>query len=367
MIYTFNARDFLLYPAARDFYKLSDEDVYNMISADFNILKQRLDTKDIPYDSLKRALVPNQDKKKYETCFVFDTNQMEQDDYARAVFEKVLPVMDKKSTYSILYGDYVDILRDVEDSQIILRDSMNEVLTRCHSSKYQYSGQYFLIYVNSMTGNQRWEIVKCLLPYPWFLGFADVTYGSKFKSYISCILSCAYVKYKNYIIGAHPSDYPEDTDENEEDYLFRDNGFRFISMNEDSFGAFLTYKIETEAPDETDVSFSFNALFPKFNSLKKLKLTISDGRWGYLNDSEKGKNGILRVLDYGEQNIDEFLRDIYKKICANYIFNLEMNSYGVLKFNVCIETPTINGTRRKTTVALKYFPESGEMEVLTVT
>ena len=43
------------------------------------------------------------------------------------------------------------------------------------------------------------------------------------------------------------------------------------------------------------------------------------------------------------------------------------NEYGVMIFDVCVELPTINGHMRKTTVALKYLPDSGEMQVITIT
>ena len=34
--------------------------------------------------------------------------------------------------------------------------------------------------------------------------------------------------------------------------------------------------------------------------------------------------------------------------------------------NVCVDLPTINGNFRKTTVALKYHPNTGEMSIVTV-
>lgn len=39
---------------------------------------------------------------------------------------------------------------------------------------------------------------------------------------------------------------------------FASNGFLLSSINDDSYGAFLSYKIESEVPDKDDVSFSFN-------------------------------------------------------------------------------------------------------------
>ena len=62
-----------------------------------------------------------------------------------------------------------------------------------------------------------------------------------------------------------------------------------------------------------------------------------------------------------------FIREVYKRICANYIYNLRENEFGDLMFNICVDLPTINNHLRKTAIALKYYPEKGEMEIVTIT
>ena len=62
-----------------------------------------------------------------------------------------------------------------------------------------------------------------------------------------------------------------------------------------------------------------------------------------------------------------FTEEAFKKICANYIYNLKENQYGDLMFNVCVEFPTIHGNIRKTTIALKYYPDSGLIDIVTIT
>lgn len=149
-------------------------------------------------------MIPNQDKDKFETCFVIDSSQINSSDYGYYIFEKLIPLLDKESTYSILCGDYIDILRH-PSSQQLLRSAMNEVLARCHESKYMHSSQYYLIYVNRLSGGQRLKIVEGLYPYSWFAGFANLTYRSLFKSYLSNILTSVCIKSKNRIIISHPS------------------------------------------------------------------------------------------------------------------------------------------------------------------
>lgn len=367
-IYTFNNRGYIGFSVMKQCFEMSDEDVYREITEEHKILLKRLDMKGISYIDLKGALIPNQEKDKYETCLIIDSNQIQSSGYGRYVFEHLIPFLDGASTYSILHGDYIDIVNGGKEVQIQLKKAMEQGLHRYNDSKYQYSGQYYLIYFNRLTNTQRTRIVEGLEKYPWFTGYVDVTYNSSFKSYISCILSNLAVKYKKKIIAPHPSDYREEDNVNMLGYPFEENGFDYISIDELSFHPFLSYKIERISSDREDVGFSFNALFPKFDGLDKIRLGIKDEKWDkYLVDKVEGKGKILESLGYKEIEKERFIKTIYSKICSNYLYNLRKNEYGDYLFNVCIELETVNGNMRKTMVALKYLPNSGEMYVNTIT
>lgn len=371
MIYIINAAGYLLYPVAKSFFNLSDTDVYAMINDDHLKLLQRLAIKNINYDNLKRALVPNQEKDKKEICFIFDSLQINSNTYGNEIFNKLIPLLDKESTYSILAGDYIDTLKDVSNSQFILKEVLNEMIIKCNSSIYQHSSQYFLIYINSITESQAQFIIDGLKKFGWFYGYADFNLHSIFKTYLSTILSSVCIKNRATIIASHPSDYDDYENVNMLGYQFEESGFKFISINEDSFGPFLNYKIESMLPNRDDVGFSFNALFPKFDSIERLKINITNNRWINYFNIEKGNNGkagILETLDIDNISKDEFAEMIFKQICGKYIYNLRKNEYeNNYLFNVCIELLTKNKRKRKTTVALKYKPDSGEIEIVTIT
>lgn len=369
MIYTFDAKGFLLYPVMKAAFDLNDNAVYKAIHEGFDILQKQLSIKGISYESLKGALIPNQDKDKYETCFIIDSSQIGETDYGYYVFEKLIPFLDKESTYSILCGDYIDFLYKYQsDSQIWLRSEMNDVLIRCHESQYIHSSQYYLIYINRLSKGQRLKMIEGLYPYTWFTGFADVTYSSHFKSYISNILVPVCIKSKNKIVMSHPSDCVDEENINMRGFSFERNGFKLLSINEDSYGAFLSYKIESEVPNKDDVSFSFNALFPKFDSFEKIVLRISEDKWNkYLTEKETGKGQIIELLGYNPMEKERFINEVFKQICANYIYNLRKNEYGDFMFNVCVTLPTINGHLRRTTIALKYHPDIGTVDIMTIT
>lgn len=70
MICAFNARGFLTDPAMKSAFGLKDK-------ADDKTIQKQLILKKISYGSLNGALVPDQDKDKFETCFVFNSEQMD--------------------------------------------------------------------------------------------------------------------------------------------------------------------------------------------------------------------------------------------------------------------------------------------------
>lgn len=188
MIYTINTSNYLLYPVIKSYWSLTDMDVYKMINNEHSKLLQRLSIKHIEYNNLKRALIPNQEKDKKEGCFIFDSLQINFDIYGSEIFNKLIPVLDRESTYSILAGDYIDILQNVANSQSILKDTLEEMVIKYNSSIYQHSNQYFLIYINSMTEKQIQSIIEVLKEFHWFYGYADVN------------LQQPYFYYKKYLL-----------------------------------------------------------------------------------------------------------------------------------------------------------------------
>ena len=368
MIYTLNTNGYLLYPVAKTSLKLSDREVYDMINSEFLTMVNRLDEKGVDYDKLKRALIPNQDKDNNEVCFVFDSNLTDSDWYGYKIFSKLIPLMDKKSTYSILAGDYIDISRRNDaEMQVYLHKALSEVIDVWNESTYKHSSQYFLVYINSITKNQIVDILRELKNEKWFYGYALLNSTSNFKTYLSYILTHICIKARDRIIVRHPVDYEDNENINMIGYPYEENGFKLVSINEDSYGPFLSYKIESFLPDKDDISFSLNALFPKFDSTEKLKLNISESKWQYLIGNTTGKGGIINSLDIDDKDKNRFAELIFRHICGNYVYNLRRNNYGDYLFNVCVELPTKSNKIRRTTIALKYYPDSGIIDIVTIT
>ena len=369
-IFTINSTDYLFLPVAKEVLKLSEKEIYEEISSAFDTLNRRLEIKNIKYTDLKHALIPNQEMRFYETCLVFNTSMILEDNYGLVIFTKLLPLLGKDGIYSVLSGDYINISDDPTD-RLTEYSLLAENLTKSDTTDFDYNAEYYIVYFNRLSKPQHEKIITGLSCFSWFMGYIDLDYCFKLKTYLSCILGHNFIKSKQTILSSHPMDFDDCDNFNMKNYPFQENGFRNISINEESYGLFLSYKIEAYKPDKEDIKFSFNALFPKFNSIDNIKLVIADKRWNkYLTRTDankKGKGELLHIIGYNKAEKQRFIREVYQKICGNYIYNLCQNDYGDLLFNVCVTFQSTNDRLRKTTIALKYHPDSGTMEIITIT
>ena len=367
MIYTFNNVGYVLYSVTKDCFDLTDKQVYNMIQQEFEKMKSRLKQKGIDYNDLKKALIPNTVESRHELCLLFDRTLIEDAYYGRVIFEKLLPLLHKESEYSILVGDYIDVFDKQRGSQDILHKAMSDVITVCNESNFKHTCQYYLVYFSNIGSIEAAKIIDTFSSSREFYGYAYLDYNSAFKSYLSRILVSECVKYKKTIISSHPSDYLDSENIQMRPYPYIENGFTFVSINDESYEPFLHYKIESIVPDKDDIGFCFNALFPKFDSIEKLKVVVSDDKYyKYLITEKNGKGKILSMLGFDETNKSYFEKQICEKVSKNYIYNLEyLVEHDVYKFNICIEFPQKDGGVRKAIAGFKYFCESGELFLIT--
>lgn len=227
IIYTFNNQSNIFFYIMKNYFKINEENFYDTINLGFDSLQEQLKLKNIDYTDLKGALIPNQDKNKDEICFIFDSSKIDAFDYGYYIFNKLIPILDKESTYSILCGDYVDIFRD-ENSQKYLFMILKDVLNVFNKSNYEDSNQYYLIYFNRLSKNQQLNIINHLKPFSWFVGYANITHNSMFKTYISNILVSVGIKNKNKMIMYHSLDYADNENVNLRGYPFEENNFLIL-------------------------------------------------------------------------------------------------------------------------------------------
>lgn len=364
-IYTVDFSGSVMYPVMRQMFGMSDEDFYKQLWEDFAICCDRLKVKNVSYGGLKPALIPSQDKKHHELCLVFDTQQISDVDYGNKVFDVILSLLDKDGTFSVCDGDYLG----EEWMQDKMRDELMDKITQCNNSTFLNSHQYYIVYLSRITERRAKDLVHNLQQHKWFYGYGFIDNDSLFKSHLANTLPTTFVKHNSIVISLHPSDCNDEDNVNIRHLPFKKHGFRCISINEDSFSTFLSYKISTMRLYKDDANLPFNVLFPRLTDMSQLKLGISDTRWEeYLMSGKNGKNGILASLPPEYRSKEGFIKQVYSRMCKKHIFNLRRHlGDGTLLFDVCIELPTLKGHIRKTKVGLKYLPDIMEMQIVTIT
>lgn len=368
MIYTIN-NDVLT--IVKDLFNLNDQGVYDEINNEFLRCKQVLKNKNIKYEDLQKALIPTKDLFYREYAFWLDINLIENSFYGREIMTHMLPAMDKKSTYSVLTGDYIDILNTDNSSEMLL-NLMREQIHVVNESGEISCNQYTVVYFNRLTDSQFKSILNALRPKKWFYGYTELFDSSKLKSYLSLILVNKFIKYKDIIILPNPDDIMDgEANVNIHGYQYEENGYKIRSINEEAFYTFLSYKIETVLLGHEDSAYSINAIYPRFQYMKELEFEIPDDKWMYLNrktvSNVQGKGEIMDALADELKKQEAFKSYIQNNLCNNYIYKLEKNEFGVLKFCECIGLRTQNGHYRKTLISFKYFPVERKLSLITIT
>jgi len=344
-MHTLNARGNLLLPVIREQFNMDSSSMFNEISGLLQQCSGILEKKGIIYNNLRKSLTPQQDRK--EISLVFDSGLVNGSWYGRKVMDKILSLLDKSSSSSVLAGDFTD---NSYHGRKILSEAIDRNLE-------DYSDRYFIVYINNLTNAMVRSIDNELKNYNPYLKYVDTTYGSIFKIYLSTMLCHAFIQYRNVIIQGHEDDRSNDEDVNMIGYNFEDHGFTCKSIQGMIQSLFLSYKIESPVFEgfEEDIEFSLNYAHKDFRLLKNLFIFITEDKFNYLK-REKGNSLKMAGID----NIDEFKRIILEKINSNYIYNISFNQYEEIIFNIVIE---MNNFRMN--IGLKHKIGSDSASVIT--
>ncbi len=359
-IHMLNARDNVILSVMNK--EFEGINMYEELNKEFEFFLKLLSDKGIDYNKLSRALIPSRDEDKYEYAFVFDSMHFHDKTmfYGAEIINKILSIINKESTQSILSGDFIKLEKTEDD---ILKKIFLEKLECVNKYEYKYCNQFFIVYINNITRSQVHSMVECLKNEEYFVGIMNLKYSSKMKQYLSAILCPVCVKYTNKVIVADYEDFDNIKNYNEQGYKYQENGFEIISINEIFYDLFLSYKIPNGIQDEEDLKFSYNLLVHLAPEYKKIKLVITDEKFGYLKNQKTDDMKNLGILNITKE---ELRQKILINVYNNYIYNIEENEFGDLKFNVLIE---LNGNNEKTKnalISLKYMPEENELRLITM-
>lgn len=353
-IYTIDSRNCVFLETIKMYFHIADEDMHNVIGDLHDALVLQLKDKKLDYYQLKPALTPN--KKRKELVLVFDSTQIGSSIYGEEIFNAVLKTFDSESIHSILHGDYIDTV----NSPAYLYHILSEIVDLSNVN-YQDSAQFFLIYLNNVNNTFEQRLQKTLSDQVGFVGIADVTYSSAFKTYLSLIIGLSMIKYKDIIIQ-DTTDYHKDFDQNQFFYDFEGAGFKIKNIRTELFDTFLSYKIERpyfSEDDTIDQAISLNAIAPIFKYLQHCEICVDEAKIEYL---KLNKRGTLHNIGFDNITSESLKSVIKRQINSNYIYSMQYDErFETAQFNIMLEFKS-----HKILLGLKYLRETNTIHLITM-
>lgn len=360
-IHTLDARGNIMLEVIRDHFGIAAPRMQIEIQRMRHDLEESLAQKGIAYDKLKSALVP--DRKRREIALVFDTLEIEESWYGLAVFERLIPLLDKRSNHSILVGDYLDRTGQADQQFQAFKTAVK--LSR--SIDYKHPTQFYIVYINNLTDGMIRAFDEGLASYEGYVGYADATYASQFKFYLSTMLVNLGIKYGKVIIQGHEADRPDSDDVNMCGYPFEDAGFVCRSVSSDLKGVLLTYKIERPVfgAFKVDTEFGLNAISSLPLPLDEFIIEVDEAKLTYLKTAKAGSMQRAGFEAISSSGLSAIIR---AKIDASYIYNVAfLQEHNVAKFNIIVELPSKSAAEpTRLLAALKYMSEEKKLTLLTL-
>lgn len=357
-IFTINARGNMFLEIAKEYFSLDDKIMHSEINRMFDELVKVLDSKEIKYAALKSCLIPKNDRK--EIGLIFDSSKIESNWYGNYVFTKLIPLLPKNSTHSVLCGDYIGDNETQNDLFFRFYGAVKQV----REFEYLHSTQFFIVYINNLSKNMFDKLISDLKDFESFIGFFDLTNQSFMKSYLSTILANSFIKNNRTILLEHEDDRDNSENVNLISYPFEKSGYKVKSIQGIYYGVFLSYKIEREIFKgfESDGDFALNSISPIVSKIKEIE--IEDKKFEYLKTVKKGKLKKASLISYSKNELAELIK---KKIQSNYIYNMtDLKSHNIFKFDILIELINTLNEIVKITLGFEYIPQKQKLRLITL-
>ena len=360
-LHTLNARDHVMLKVMRDYFNLGSKEMFREIQGMRNSVEDALSKKGINYDKLRSTLVPAQDKR--EIALVFDTTAIDSTWYGFEVMKRIIPFFHRRSNHSVLLGDYLDKPSHEEKLFAALRQAVKprrDVI-------FKHPTQFFIVYINNLTDNMIQRFDEGLSLYGAYVGIADTTYGSLFKTCLSTMLVNSFVKHGRVILQGHEPDRADEDDVNMSGYPFEENGYVCRSISDDLMGVLLSYKIERPVYPgfEEDTEFSLNAIGSTPMNIYAFEIEVAEEKLEHL---KKEKHGSIKRAELQDITKEQLAALIRSKIQESYIYNLCFDEeHNVMKFNIILEVPnSANSSTTRLLASLEYQFECRKLRLITL-
>lgn len=357
-IFTLNSRGHIMLEVMRDHFGIAAPQMRREIQLLHRETIQILASKNIEYSALRPALVPSMDRQ--EAVFIFDSTSVTNGLYGREVFKHLLPLLEPRTTQSILVGDLLG--KDQATILEILRQSM--VLSR--SFVFKHATLLYGVYLNNLSESALLRLHKGLGNFPAYLGHIPATFSSRAKTYLSLTMGNFILKKGRTLILAHEDDRSNSDNVNITFYPLEEFGYKVASLQSNYFGIFLSFKIERPffKGFEADTELALNAISNDVAPLGEFTVVLDEAKHGYLINEKLGKLKKAGLAAADRTFIESIIQS---RISDNYIYNLAyLEDYNVMKFNLMLEVPRAHGYPTRMTAALEYRPVEKTLRVITL-
>ncbi|PJZ51216.1 hypothetical protein [Leptospira adleri] len=361
-IHTLDARDYLFLPALVDHYSIGNSGLQNLVESGLEQLVDLLASRGIRYEDLRSSLTPKPDRK--EMVLFFDRMQIESSWYGFPIHSQILSFLDSKSSHSILVGDLIA----EDDAEIKIQQAFyNALIPSGNPFQLIETRQIYCVYINNLSSTGPDRLHRSLSNYKPYVGYADMTFSSLLKTFLSTTLLNRYLKFQKFILQPHSEAAAIITDENISGYNFSDYDLVCYSVPGDHYGVFLSYKIERPVleGDEIDTFIAINTVSDDPHDISSFNIIIDDAKYNYLLNN---KSGSLKKLNISNNDKDYLRNIILRKIKSNYIYNLKYNrEYQVTQFDILMETDrTKQEMPTRFLAAFEYAPHLKALRLITL-
>lgn len=256
-IWTLNARDNMLFDLVMQHANLAYIDLGPEIRQIHAQTVEMLASKGLAYEQLRSALVPHTEPELADMVLVFDRARIDDGWYGLAIADRVLPLLERDWSGSILEGDLIWPGKYEHKAVSLLRELPSLRLP----AEIRTTGQFFAVYLTNLNKHRKQKLIDGLREYEPFIGGVETHYESPLKNWMSLTLANSYVKYQSTFIGAHEPDIERVDERNLRLWPLDEHGYRCVSVPSDFyFNPFLSYKIERSPVLDDSVSDTLHGL-----------------------------------------------------------------------------------------------------------
>lgn len=361
VIYSINARGNGVLPLLEEYYKLDNLKIKNEICSCFECLIEALKNTGVKYNNFRTSLLPSNGNEHFEYLFVFRLIPDDNSIY-EYIANNIVTLFQKNSNLNILIGDL--ILSDLEfTQQKLIIEKLFEILSKKIDEKWY--APYFLIYINNITREGINSINNFFTNKDFYLGCANLTFSSGFKSFISNYsVSTKYIKIGKNVFNADADiELDKHSDVHNGFWKWKENGYYVFGINDIIFNTFLKYKIDTLKGNLYSAEdFRYNKIYITTNENEKFNIkdiNIDLKKYDYLEQNKQ----IFKQINVSKEN---FLTEIQNKIQQQAYYNIEiLEEFNIIKFCIFLEFENKNKKIKKT-LALKFNTELKEISIVSM-